>query len=90
VNHGNNGDNRDYHVSFSRIRRELGFKPNYTVEDGVRQIEAALRAGLIANYQDKRYSNYLTLTYPANFRSISSRSINEIYAPPLMGKLAEG
>ncbi|MGH7827792.1 MAG: NAD-dependent epimerase/dehydratase family protein [Candidatus Binatia bacterium] len=89
VNHGNGADNRDYHVSFARIRRELGFKPSYTVEAGVREIEAAFRAGQIQNYQDKRYSNYLTLTYPANFRSISSRNITELYAPPLLSKLAE-
>jgi nucleoside-diphosphate-sugar epimerase len=90
VNQGNGADHRDYHVSFARIRRELDFKPYHTLEDGIRQIETALRSGQIQNYQDKRYSNYLTLRYPANFRTISSRSINEIYAPALIGKLAEG
>jgi len=88
VNLGNGTDNRDYHVSFARIRNELNFKPRYTVEDGIRQIEAALRTGQIQDYRDKRYSNYLTLTYPAIFRSISSRNISELYAPPLVaGKL---
>lgn len=90
VNHGNDADERDYHVSFARIRRELGFKPDYTVEDGVREIEAALRARQIENYQDKRYSNYMTLRDPANFLSISSRNITELYAAPLLGKVAEG
>ena len=90
VNHGNSVDRRDYHVSFARIRNELGFKPCYTVEQGVRQMEAALRSGEIQDYRDKRYSNILTLTYPASFRSVSSRSISELYTAPLAAKLAEG
>jgi nucleoside-diphosphate-sugar epimerase len=89
VSRGNDGDSRDYHVSFARIRRELAFKPQYTVEDGVREIEAALRAGLINNYQDKRYSNYLTLREPANFMTISSRSITDLYAAPVLARPAE-
>ena len=89
VSRENDADNRDYHVSFARIRRELGFKPHYTVEDGVREIEAGLRTGHIENYQDKRYSNYLTLRDPVHFLSISSRNITELYAAPLLGRAAE-
>ena len=81
VNQGNDGDKRDYRVSFAKIRRELGFKPHFTVEDGVRQIAVALRAGQIGNYLDKCYSNYKTLSDPTNYLTIRSRHIYGVYAP---------
>jgi len=81
VNQGNDGDRRDYRVSFAKIRRELGFKPQFTVEDGVREIAAALRAGHIGNYLDKCYSNYKTLSDPTNYLTIRSRHIYGVHAP---------
>ena len=76
-------DRRDYRVSFAKIQRELDFTPQYGVEDGVREIAVALRAGQIGNYQDKRHSNYKMLSDPNNQLSIRSRHINELYAAPL-------
>ena len=35
----------------------IGFKPNWTVEDGVRQVVSAIRAGEISDYRDAHYSN---------------------------------
>jgi len=81
VNVEGNGDRRDYRVSFSRIRRELGFKARYSVEDGVREIHAALMDGKIGDYQDRCYSNYKTLSDPGNHLTIRSRHINALYAP---------
>lgn len=83
VNQGGDADRRDYCVSFTKIRRELGFQPHYTVEDGVREIAAALQAGRVRNYQDKCYSNYKMLSNPSNHLSIRARHINELYAPLL-------
>ncbi len=80
VNRGDDNDRRNYHVSFIRIRRELGFEPHYTVEDGVREIEAVLQNGRIGDYRDKTYSNYKTLSDPSNHLSIRSRHINGLYA----------
>ena len=51
------GDMRDITVSFSKIRRELGFNPALTVDDGVREIVKVLRDGLIRNPQDEKYTN---------------------------------
>lgn len=51
------GDMRDIAVSFEKIERELGFKAQFSVEDGVREVMHALRSGLIRNPQDARYRN---------------------------------
>ncbi len=51
------GDMRDITVSFEKIRRELGFNAELTVDDGVRELVHALRTGLIRDPQDERYRN---------------------------------
>jgi nucleoside-diphosphate-sugar epimerase len=51
------GDMRDFHVSFEKIRVELGFETLFTVEDGVREVLNALRSGIIDNPKDQRYRN---------------------------------
>lgn len=48
---------RDLTVSFSKIRRELGFNPALTVDDGVREIVHVLRNNIIRNPQDEKYTN---------------------------------
>jgi nucleoside-diphosphate-sugar epimerase len=51
-------DNRSYHVSSERIRRELGFEAKRSLEDAVRDLENAFRANLIPNSMtDDRYYN---------------------------------
>lgn len=54
---GNDQDRRDYRVSFSKIEALVGFKPKWTVEDGVRQVVEAIKAGQVADYTEMRYSN---------------------------------
>jgi nucleoside-diphosphate-sugar epimerase len=51
------GDMRDITVSFEKIRRELGFVAELTVDDGVRELVYALRSGLISDPQDEHYRN---------------------------------
>ncbi|HSJ53112.1 MAG TPA: NAD-dependent epimerase/dehydratase family protein, partial [Anaerolineae bacterium] len=75
-------DQRDYHVSFGRIRRELGFLPAHTLSEGVREIEEALRTGQIGDYRDKRYSNYQLLSDPNQRSLVAARHINDLYAAP--------
>jgi hypothetical protein len=48
---------RDISVSFEKIRHELGFEAQFSVDDGVREVLHALRLGLIRNPQDPRYRN---------------------------------
>jgi len=54
---GDDQDKRNYRVSFGKIARVAGFKTRWTVEDGVRQVVAAIAAGSIDDYQDVQYSN---------------------------------
>jgi nucleoside-diphosphate-sugar epimerase len=50
-------DPRDYRVSFEKIRSVLGFEPNCTVSDGIAEVAALLRSGLIRDPDDGRYGN---------------------------------
>lgn len=55
-------DHRSYHISSEKIRRELGFVPQYSVEDAVRELVAAFAAGKIPNsMSDPRYYNIKVL-----------------------------
>lgn len=40
-------DNRSYHISSEKIKRELGFEPRHTIQDAVRDLKAAFEAGKI-------------------------------------------
>ena len=51
------GDMRDFHVSYKKIRKILGFETHLTIEDGVREVLNALRIGIIDNPKDQRYRN---------------------------------
>jgi nucleoside-diphosphate-sugar epimerase len=79
-------DARDYHVSFARIRRELGFLPEHTIPQAVGEIEAALRSGHIADYRHERYSNYRFLSDASQRSLVAERHINGLYAVPAAGR----
>ena len=51
------GDMRDISVSFNKIERELGFKAELNVDDGIREVLDALQLELIKNPLDQRYRN---------------------------------
>jgi nucleoside-diphosphate-sugar epimerase len=42
-------DNRSYHVNSEKIKSVLGFEPQFTIEDAIRSIAEAYRAGEIAD-----------------------------------------
>jgi nucleoside-diphosphate-sugar epimerase len=55
-------DNRSYHISSEKIRRELGFVPAHTIEDAVRGLVNGFEAGRIPNpMSDIRYYNIKTM-----------------------------
>ena len=51
------GDMGDITVSFEKVYKNLGFKAELTLEDGVRDVLNALRMGLIREPHDPRYRN---------------------------------
>lgn len=51
------GDVRDIAVSFEKIRRDLGFQAQFTVDDGIREVLYALQTGLIRSPRNSRYRN---------------------------------
>ena len=50
-------DRRNYRVNFSRIRAALNFQPEWTLEDGIRQVVDAIRSGKVIDYHHPKYSN---------------------------------
>jgi nucleoside-diphosphate-sugar epimerase len=55
-------DNRSYHISSEKIRRELGFAPAHTIEAAVRGLVAQFAAGRIPHpMTDIRYYNIKTM-----------------------------
>ncbi len=83
TNQGDGQDQRSYHVSFARIRNELGFKPRFTLEHGIKEIADEVTKGNIKDYRERNFSNYKTLSDPTNHLGIRSRRIIELYAPAL-------
>ena len=51
------GDMRDITVSFAKIKNVLGFDTTLDVDDGIRELLFALKAGLIQNPTDAHYRN---------------------------------
>ena len=66
IQQGDDVDKRNYRVSFAKIARVLRFAPQHTVEDGVREIQAALESGQIADYYDRAFNNHKFLTFQDN------------------------
>jgi nucleoside-diphosphate-sugar epimerase len=55
-------DNRSYHINSDKIFRALGFRPKYSIEDAVRGLCEAFRAGKIsASMSEDRYYNIRTM-----------------------------
>jgi nucleoside-diphosphate-sugar epimerase len=51
-------DLRSYHISSDKITRVLGYRPKRTIEDAVRDLCAAFRAGKVpGSLDDDRYYN---------------------------------
>lgn len=51
-------DNRSYHISSEKIKRELGYEPRHTIEDAVRELKEAFAARKVPDpMNDSRYYN---------------------------------
>lgn len=60
--HGQDGERRDYRVDFTRIKKELGFVPKWSIEMGIQQVIEALTCGVVGDYTEPRYSNVRSLS----------------------------
>jgi nucleoside-diphosphate-sugar epimerase len=56
-------DNRSYHISSEKIKRELGFLPQRSIEDAVRDLAEAFRTGKVPDVNDRRYYNIKTMQH---------------------------
>jgi nucleoside-diphosphate-sugar epimerase len=55
-------DNRSYHVSSKKIKRELGFIPKYSIEEAIKGLRQAFNEGKVPNPMDDiRYYNIKTM-----------------------------
>ena len=55
-------DVRSYHVSSKKIKEDLGFEARYTIEEAIRDLVGAFKAGLIPDpMEDMRYYNIKTM-----------------------------
>lgn len=50
-------DPRDYRVSFEKIGKKLGYSISREVQDGIREIERLIRAGVIADFGESNFRN---------------------------------
>jgi nucleoside-diphosphate-sugar epimerase len=57
VSKGSDTDTRDYRVSFAKVGNTLGFKPQWNVEQGIRQVINAIQTGRVKDYHDAQHSN---------------------------------
>jgi nucleoside-diphosphate-sugar epimerase len=80
---GADTDIRNYRVDFAKITKILGFIPEWTLQEGIQQVIAALESGDVKDYRDSMYSNVKFLSEENNSRLIrrengwASELINE-------------
>ncbi len=55
-------DPRSYHINSSKIKRALGFEPQHSIEEAVKDLCIAFRDGKLPNsFEDNRYFNVRTM-----------------------------
>lgn len=57
--HGGLPDNRDYKVSFEKIKKVLGFTPKRKVTDGIEELFWAVKNNVFSNLYDERYTSWI-------------------------------
>jgi nucleoside-diphosphate-sugar epimerase len=75
-------DKRNYRVSFWKIRHRLGFVPQWTLEQGIRQVVDAVARGAVVDYRDPIYSNQKFLSEPGAIEAIRESDDWSVYLSP--------
>jgi nucleoside-diphosphate-sugar epimerase len=57
VEHKENSDQRNYRVSFEKIRHRLGFACSLSLDDGIQELRHAFEKKQILDYRDPKYYN---------------------------------
>lgn len=70
VDMGTGTDFRNYRVDFTKVSRMLGFTPQWSLEDGVKQVIAALKSEQVRDYRHPMYSNVKFLSEESNSQLI--------------------
>jgi nucleoside-diphosphate-sugar epimerase len=74
-------DPRDYRVAFSKIRDALGFVPEQSLQDGIREIAEAIRANrALQAYQDPIYHNVHALSQRMRAVPVQDAAIPDLVA----------
>ncbi len=55
------GDKRNYQVSFNKITQALSFKTEIDLDAGIGEMVEKMKQGSFADYQEPKYSNFLSL-----------------------------
>lgn len=66
LNLGLDGDRRNYRADFKKIRKQLGFVPQWSVAEGIGQVIDVIRSGQVEDYRAAKYSNVKFLTEEEN------------------------
>jgi nucleoside-diphosphate-sugar epimerase len=61
-------DNRSYHVSSERIKRDLGFEPRHTIQDAVGELAGALRDGRLTDSMNNILYHNIKLMQSVNLK----------------------
>jgi nucleoside-diphosphate-sugar epimerase len=79
-----NGDRRDYRVSFEKIRNALAFQCARDLEFGIREIRGALEKGAGIDHTDARFHNHKYLQAAGGTRSSERDSrLMDAFWPPV-------
>lgn len=71
IDKGSDADLRNYRVDFGKIRKILGFAPEWTIDKGIQQVIKLVRDGKVQDYQDPKYSNVKFLNEAENSQLVT-------------------
>lgn len=74
-------DRSDYRINCEKIQRVLGYSTHWSVEDGIRQVTRAIKAGQVSDYTHEKYSN---VKFLSNSGACCLRTRGERWAEELM------
>ncbi len=65
---GEDVDKRNYWVNFNKLSNALGYRPDWSIERGIKQVLDALKSGTLDDYRSAQYSNVKFLTEEGIYR----------------------